>query len=112
MATVEYGTRWHGIAIPAPVVAGLTVTVDGFGGGVNDDGVPYATFDIKRPDTASRFGAMLASITVYADTDIPAIVWDRYTGDARAGDLTAIQRVRDMLARDYPTARSASYRYA
>ena len=96
--------------IPAPAFPRLTVTHDPYGGGVNDAGVEYATYDISRPATATRMTTLLASITLYAD-GTPALVWDRYTGDCRAGDLKAIQAVRDVLARDYPDARANSYRY-
>lgn len=97
--------------IPAPAVRSLTVTRDEFGSGVNDDGMPYVTFDIARPARDGGFPRMLASITVYADPDMTPLVWDRYTGDGRPGDLRAIQAVRDMLALDYPTARANSYRF-
>jgi hypothetical protein len=96
--------------IPAPAIPGLTVTRDEFGSGVNDAGVPYATFDIARPARDGGYPRMLASLTVYADSTTP-LVWDRYTGDGRKGDMTAVQRVRDMLARDYPTARANSWRF-
>lgn len=98
-------------AIATPVFPRLMVTIDPHGGGVTDEGVPYETFDIDRPATATRMPTRLASITVYADDSIQPIVWDRYTGDARPGDLRAIQAVRDTLRRDWPHARSNSYRY-
>ena len=99
------------MSIPAPVFPRLTVTLDPHGGGINDAGVKYVTYDIARPATATRMATPLASITLYADGS-PALVWDRYTGDARPGDLRAIQAVRDVLARDYPDARANSYRFA
>lgn len=96
--------------ITAPAFPRLTVTHDPYGGGVSDAGVKYVTYDIARPATATRMATLLASITLYAD-GTPALIWDRYTGDARPGDLKAIQAVRDVLARDYPDARANSYRF-
>jgi hypothetical protein len=99
----------NGMSIPAPIFPRLLVTLDPWGGGTNDAGIEYVTYDIYRPATATRGATLLASITLYAD-GTPALVWDRYTGDARPGDLKAIQAVRDVLARDYPDARANSYR--
>lgn len=96
--------------LPAPAFPRLIVTHDPYGGGSNDAGVEYVTYDIARPGTEKRMATPLASITLYADGS-PALVWDRYTGDHRPGDLKAIQAVRDVLARDYPDARANSYRF-
>lgn len=97
--------------ITAPIFPKLTVTEDCYGGGVNDEGVAYRTWDIFRPATATRIATPLASITIYDDPDITPLVWDRYAGDARKGDLNAIQLVRNVLASDYPTARANSFRF-
>lgn len=97
--------------ITAPIFPKLLVTEDYYGGGVNDEGVAYRTWDIFRPATATRIPTLLASITIYDADDITPLVWDRYTGDARKGDLNAIQLVRNVLASDYPTARANSFRF-
>lgn len=99
------------MSIQPPNLPRLLVTLDPWGGGINDAGIEFATYDIARPATATRPVTPLASITLYADGS-PALVWDHYSGDHRPGDLKAIQAVRDMLARDYPDARANSYRFA
>ena len=97
------------ITIPAPVIDRLTVTRDDFGGGVNDDGVPYETFTIARLRNNGT-AAMLADITIYAADGIPALVWDRMT-DYSAANIRAAQRVRDYIAANHPDARANSYRF-
>lgn len=97
--------------ITAPKFPRLVVTYDEFGSGVNDEGTKYAAFLISRPATATRGETPLAEVTLYADDAISPLVWDRYSGDSRPGDLKAIQQVRDVLKRDYPTAQANSYRF-
>lgn len=107
--TMAY-TRPAAISLPAPLPRGLVATRDEYGSGTADSGQTYVTFRISRPDTDSRFGATLADIVIYSG-DTHALVWDRYTGDARQGDLSAIARLRDWIGAHLPDAQHAGYRY-